>query len=145
MQEAEDLLGLLDGVPTEEFSNPNIGEFPEAVLQDAQVVVKKSGAHSVKLTFDDKGRKRLAEFQLPEPESHPIVGKKSLDWQRALGIVEQSSKRGYIVRGETTEDRYGVASQIVNAIKTVAVGHTIPYKTTERGDFEDHVPMRVNK
>lgn len=136
------VLDLLKGVPTEEVVNPNVGTFPDAVLDDVGVQVNKTGSLTIKLTFSDGGRKRFANFQLAEADSHPMVAKRALDWQRALGIVEQSAKRGYTVRGETPEDRFAVANQIAEAIKISAVGQNIPYRTTESGDFENHLPIR---
>ena len=142
-QEVNELVrDLLKGTPTEEVVNPNVGQFPEAVLDDAAVEVNKSGSLKIKLIFSDNGRKRFANFQLAEADSHPLVAKKALDWQRALGLVEQSSKRGYTVRGETAEDRLAVANTIAEAIKVAAIGHNIPYRTMESGEFENHIPMR---
>lgn len=144
MEEVSELVrSLLAGVPTEEVQNPNTGTFPDAVLDNAEVRQNKSGSFSVNLTFSDGDRKRFAKFQLAEPDSHPLVGKKALDWQRALGIVNATDKRGYIVRGDDAAARLDMANAIVEAIKTAAVGKTIPYKTSERGDFEQSDPIRV--
>lgn len=136
------VLDLLKGVPTEEVVNPNVGQFPDAILDDVGVQVNKSGSLTIKMTFSDNGRKRFANFQLAEADSHPLVAKKSLDWQRALGIVESSAKRGYTVRGETPEARFAVAQQIAEAIKVAAQGHNIPYRCAESGDFENFIPIR---
>ena len=143
MAEVSDLVrDLLRDVPTEEVVNLNVGRFPEAVLLEAKVQENKSGSFSVKLVFSDNGRTRFASFQLPDADSHPMVNKKALDWQRALGLADSGVKRAYSVRGDTQDDRRIMAQKIVDAIQTASEGKTVPYQTTEDGDFERHTPIR---